>query len=273
MTLLPTDWTYFFKTWCRSSGPNDTNFTISFEVTWAEMTHHLWLANSEGVSHTSTREELPQQEILQAWWHSPAAQKRVWVGDQMGHHADALFSSVGCAGFCNKPQHPHVSNNTSREESFHSLIEEVQNEKKQRYQLVSAEAFWCRLPGWEWSKTYISDSTWALPLQILFPLISCHDTGTIPSIHLHSFIHSTFSSVFPNPPSGLHNQTWKTSSVTGAAATWARSQPARVVCPALKATCVISASHLAPERCKLPFLFYYFLPFIDDHASFSIIQV
>lgn len=60
------------------------------------------------------------------------------MGDQTGHHADALFSSVGCAGFCNEPQRRHL-NNTSREESFHSLIEKAQNEKKQRNQLVSAK--------------------------------------------------------------------------------------------------------------------------------------
>lgn len=96
------------------------------------------LQNSEGVSYTSTGEELPQQEILQAWWHSRAPQKCVWVGDQMGHRADAFFSSAGCAGFCNEPQHP-LTNNTSGEESFHSLIEKAQNKRKQRDQRVSAE--------------------------------------------------------------------------------------------------------------------------------------
>lgn len=76
-----------------------------------------------------------------------------------------------------------------------------------------------------------------------------------------------FSLVFSTPPPGLHNETGKTSSASGAAVlTWAVSQPARVVCPALKATCVTTASHLAPERCKLPFLFYYFPPFIDVQA-------
>lgn len=67
------------------------------------MTQNVWLANSEGVSYSIPGEELPQQEILQADG-IPSSQKPVWVGDQMGHHAGALFSSVGCAGFCNEPQ-------------------------------------------------------------------------------------------------------------------------------------------------------------------------
>lgn len=81
------------------------------------MTQHLWLANS-GVSYTSTGEELPEQEILQAG-------------------GTALTD-------------------TSREESSHSLLQKVQNEKKQSNQLVSAEAFWCQLRSREWSKMFIS---------------------------------------------------------------------------------------------------------------------
>lgn len=189
------------------------------------------LQNSEGLSYTSTGEELPQQEILQAWWHSQAPQKCVWVGDQMGHHADAFFSSAGCAGFCNEPQHPPLTNNTSGEESFHSLIEKAQNEKETKASAGFCWRFRCRLHQAENGVRCTSVTAREL----------CHCRYHFPlSRVMIQARFLPFPSVFSSPPSGLHNLTRKTSSDTGAAVTWARSQPAWVVCPALKSMCVWS---------------------------------
>lgn len=106
--------------------------------------------------------------------------------------------------------------------------------------------------------TSVADSTWALPLQILF--ISPY----FMSWYWHTSFHfpgcflvllqdcTTRHGEFPEPGAAVLS--------------WARSQLAWAVCPALKATCVTTASHLAPDSCKLPSLFYYFIPFIDDQA-------
>lgn len=173
----------------------------------------------------------------------------------MGHHADAWFSSVGCARLCNEPQ---CLNNTPREESFHSLIEKVQNEKKQSNQLVSAAASRCQFRSWEWRKMYISG----------WQHMSSATADTISPYLVSWFRHTSFH--FPwcfvvllQACTTRHGEL----PVLEEQLCWpGQVPPARVVCPAVKATFVTTASHLAPERCKPPLLFYYFPPFIDDQA-------
>lgn len=165
--------------------------------------HNLWLANS-GVSYRSTGEE---QEILQA---DGIPWPEAWLGGRADgadvlrcslHHAGVLFSSAACAGSCHEH---HCLSNTAREESFLSLLEKVQNEQKQRNQLVPAEVFQCQLWSWEWNKMYISG--WqhvssATADIIYFPLFHV--------MILARFF--PFSWVFSSSPSGLHNQTWRIS--------------------------------------------------------------
>lgn len=203
----------------------------------------MWLAKLKRSRLDKHRWGTPTAGNPSGWWHSQSVSGWVirWDITLLNE-----FSSAGCAGFCNEPglcnepQHP-LLNNTSRKESFHTLIEKVQNEKKQRDLLGPVLMTKLRIES--------GVHQWLTAHEL------CHCRCYFPSSFV--MIQAQFLPFFC---------VFSSSFSTGAAVTWARSQPARVVCPALKAMSVITASHLAPERCKLPFLFYYFLPFIDDQA-------
>lgn len=118
--------------------------------------------------------------------------------------------------------------------------------------------FRCQLWSWEWSKRHISG--WQHMSAATADIISPY----LMSWYWHAF--SIFLGVFLSSFRTAQRDREDFQRFRSSCADLG-SVPASSGClSALKAVCVTTASHLAPERCKLPFLFCYFLPFIEVQA-------